>query len=89
MSSRDAILSRVRQSLRVDAADSERRAIVSARLEGTPRGVVPKRGQLPQPERVALFCEMAEKVSATVARITGGVAVPEAVIINSDCKSAA
>jgi L-lactate dehydrogenase complex protein LldG len=79
MSSRDAILSRVRQSLRVNAANPERQATVAARLKGTPRGIVPERGQLPQPERVALFCAMAEKVSATVARVTDDDAVPEAV----------
>ncbi len=79
MSSRDAILSRVRQSLRVNAANPERQATVAARLKGTPRGIVPERGQLPQPERVALFCAMAEKVSATVCRVTDDDAVPEAV----------
>jgi L-lactate dehydrogenase complex protein LldG len=79
MSVRDAILWRIRQSLGVDAPDTGRRTIVIARLEGTPRGVVPKRGQLLRAERVALFCEMAERVSATVGRVATYEAVPEAV----------
>jgi L-lactate dehydrogenase complex protein LldG len=79
MSAREAILSRIRQSLGADTPDSGRRAIVIARLEGTPRGVIPKRGQLLRTDRMALFCEMAEKVSATVARVAAYEAVPEAI----------
>lgn len=79
MSGRNAILSRIRQSLGAPSPDSGRRAIVSARLERRPRGVVPKRGQLLRAERVTLFCEMAEKVSATVARVADYGATPEAI----------
>jgi len=79
MSARDAVLSRIRRSLGADASDPGRRAIVIARLEGTPRGVVPKRGQLLRADRVTLFCEMAEKVSATVTPVATYEAVPEAV----------
>jgi len=79
MSARETILSRVRRSLGVSDVDTGRRAIVIARLEQTPRGVIPERGQLLRAERVALFCEMAEKVSATVARVADYEAVPEAV----------
>jgi L-lactate dehydrogenase complex protein LldG len=79
MIARDLILSRIRQSLGADTPDTGRRAIVIARIEGTPRGVVPKRGQLLRPERVALFCEMAERVSATVVRVATYETVPEAV----------
>jgi L-lactate dehydrogenase complex protein LldG len=79
MSGRDAILSNIRASLGVSGPDVGRRAIVIARLEGTPRGVIPARGQLPEPERVDLFCRMAEAVSATVARVGSNGAIPEAV----------
>jgi len=79
MSARDAVLSRIRQSLGADASDPGRRAISIARLEGTPRGVVPRRGQLLRADRVTLFREMAEKVSATVTPVPTYEAVPEAV----------
>jgi len=79
MSARDAILSRVRQSLGVSAADTGRRAIVISRLERTPRGIIPERGQLLRADRVALFCEMAEKVSASVNRVADYEAVPLAI----------
>lgn len=79
MSARETILSRIRQSLGADAPDAGRRAIVIARLEGTPRGVIPKRGQLLRADRMTLFREMAEKVAATVARAEGYEAVPQAI----------
>jgi len=79
MSGREAILSRIRNSLGVDGAEAGRRAIVISRLDGTPRGVIPKRGQLPQSERLTLFCQMAENVSATIAHVPTMNAVPEAV----------
>jgi len=79
MSDRDVILGKIRRSLAVDGSDVGRRAIVIARLEGAPRGIVPERGQLPQEERVALFAKMAEKVSATVSRVAAPEDVPQAV----------
>ena len=71
MSEREIVLGKIRKSLGVDDNDVGRRAIVIARLEGTPRGIIPARGQLPPEERVALFTTMAEKVSATVGRVAG------------------
>jgi L-lactate dehydrogenase complex protein LldG len=79
MSARDAILSRIRKSLGVEAGDPGRRAIVISRLESPPKGVIPVRGQLPSEERVALFSAMAGKVSASVARIATDDALPDAV----------
>jgi L-lactate dehydrogenase complex protein LldG len=79
MSARDAILSRIRKSLGVEAGDPGRRAIVIARIENPPKGVIPARGQLSNGERVALFTAMAEKVSASVARVAADDALPEAV----------
>lgn len=79
MSARDAILSRIRKSLEATAGDPGRRAIVIARLENAPRGVIPARGQLPKDERVALFIAMAEKVSASVTRVATDEALPESV----------
>jgi L-lactate dehydrogenase complex protein LldG len=79
MSARDAILSRIRKSLGVPPGDPGRRAIVISRLDSPPRGVIPARGQLPTEERVTLFTAMAEKVSASVARIAADDALPDAV----------
>jgi L-lactate dehydrogenase complex protein LldG len=79
MSSRDAIFGKIRRSLGVAGGDAGRRAIVIARLEGTPKGVIPTRGQLPRGERIALFRAMAEKVAATVTSVASADAVPQAV----------
>lgn len=79
MSAREAILSRVRNSLGASGSDAGRRAIVIARLDGAPRGVIPQRGQLPASARVALFCEMAGKVSATISRVADRDTIPQSV----------
>lgn len=79
MSARDAVLSRIRQSLGTGEPDAGRRAIVIARLKGTPRGVIPKRGQLLREDRLRLFCSMAEKAAATVTRINTYEGVPGAI----------
>ncbi|MBS3648427.1 lactate utilization protein [Pseudaminobacter sp. 19-2017] len=79
MSARDAILGKIRRSLGADASDPARRAAVTSRLELAPLGVIPARGQLPQAERVALFCTMAKKLLASVERVSGYDAVPETV----------
>nr|WP_200912126.1 lactate utilization protein [Prosthecomicrobium hirschii] len=79
MMSRDAILSRIRRSLGVAATDIDRRATVSDRLMRPPRGLIPKRGQLPPAERTRLFAMMAERVNCTVARVADAEAIPEAV----------
>lgn len=79
MSARDTVLAKIRRSLHVDGSDVGRRAIVIARLDGAPRSVIPARGQLPPEERIALFTKMAEKVSATVARVGSADDVPQVV----------
>ncbi len=79
MSARDAILGRIRRSLGVTKGDPGRRAIVIARLEGAPKGVIPARGQVPPAEQKALFRKMAEKVSATVAELASRDEVPKVI----------
>jgi L-lactate dehydrogenase complex protein LldG len=69
MSSRDAILGRIRRSLGVTGEEPRRNATVDERLKRVPRGVIPTRGQLPEEGRVALFTAMAEKTGATVKRV--------------------
>ena len=79
MSAREAILGKLRSALHADAADAVRAAIVAARLKSPQGGIIPERGRLPQKERVALFCAMAEKLAATVERVKAPDAVPKAV----------
>ena len=79
MSARGTILTNIRRSLGANGSDAGRRAIVIARLDRPPRGIVPERGQLPQNDRVKLFQEMAEKVSASVTRVASSDAIPGAI----------
>ncbi|WP_394889718.1 lactate utilization protein C [Mesorhizobium sp. AaZ16] len=79
MSSREAILNKVRQSLGQPASDTLRQKAVAGRLKKAPQGVIPARGQLAPAARVELFCDMAEKLFATVQRIAKHDQVPAAV----------
>lgn len=79
MTARDAILGRVRNALSAAAHDRARQEAVSDRLASAPTGVIPRRGQLPLPERVALFCAMAEKLAASVEKVADADQVPDAV----------
>ena len=57
MSARDAILNKVRGALKPQGGDERRgAALVAERLSKAPKGVIPARGQLPDAERIALFC---------------------------------
>jgi len=76
MDGRTAILSKIRASLQATDTDEVRRAAVTTRLAQAPKGIIPARGQLPPPERVALFRAMAEKYNATTEHIHGLAAVP-------------
>ncbi|MCL6705388.1 lactate utilization protein [Pseudomonas sp. R2.Fl] len=69
MQGKTAILAKIRSALHVSPQDPERQAAVAGRLNEPPVGIVPNRGQLPEEERIALFRKMAEKYSATTARI--------------------
>jgi len=79
MSGREAVLNKVRAAIGASPDDAARVKVVKKRLSDAPVGVVPARGQLPQKERVALFCEMALKVSASVDRVKKPSDVPKAV----------
>ncbi|UUP18476.1 LutC/YkgG family protein [Nitratireductor thuwali] len=80
MSGRDAILGKVRASLGAAGDDAARRRSVAGRLDAAPKGVIPARGQLGGKERIEMFCQMAEKVSATVKRVKKDANVPAAVV---------
>lgn len=79
MSARDNILGKVKASLGAGANDAARRAAVAERLTMAPAGVIPARGQLEPAQRVALFKEMATKLSASVEHVRRAADVPKAV----------
>lgn len=79
MSGRDAILSKIRRSLGVTGTETERRAAVTDRLQRSPRGLIPERGQLDAPAQKALFARMAQNVQASVSEVTSEDDVPVAV----------
>ena len=66
MSGRDVVLGKVRRALGASEGDAARRRAVEERLARHSANIIPARGQLDPEGRVALFCRMAEKVSATV-----------------------
>ncbi|WP_011579716.1 MULTISPECIES: LutC/YkgG family protein [Chelativorans] len=79
MSGREAILNKVRAAIGASPDDTARARIVKKRLAKPPLGVIPARGQLPEKDRIALFCQMAAKVSASVERVKKPGDVPKAV----------
>ena len=72
---RAQILGGIRRSLRRGELTGEARSTVETRLADPPRGPSVARAQLAQPEKVALFCQWAETLNATVARV-GPAGVP-------------
>lgn len=79
MNSREAVLSRIRQSLGVTGKEASRQREVAERLADVPRGIIPARGQLPDEERIALFMTQVEKALATIERLPSADLVPEAI----------
>ena len=73
---RDAVLGTVRRSLGVTGGEASRRDAVAARIAAAKPGVVPARGQLPDADRVDLFCAKTEAAAATVARVAAMADVP-------------
>jgi len=69
---RAQILDGIRRSLRRGELAGPARGAVEARLAAPLRGPSVARAQLPQPEKVALFCQWAETNDATVARVAPG-----------------
>ncbi len=65
-SAREDMFANIRRSLGVSGQEATRRQAVDEHIERAPKGLIPKRAQLPHHERVALFKAMAEGVQATV-----------------------
>ena len=66
---RATILDGIRRSLRRGELSGAQRQAAEARLAEPPRGPIVARANLPQPDKVALFCQWAEANNATVARV--------------------
>jgi L-lactate dehydrogenase complex protein LldG len=80
MSSRDTILTRIRNALHAsDAEDDPRKVAVAARLDFPPRGVIPARGQLGHDAQITLFKKMAESAAASVDKAKSPADVPKLV----------
>jgi L-lactate dehydrogenase complex protein LldG len=77
--SRAAILNGIRRSLHRGELSGAERQAVEARLAQPPRGPAVARANLPQDQKVALFCQWAEANNATVARV-GAAEVPGEVV---------
>ena len=70
--SKATILNGIRRSLRRGELSAVERQAVEARLAHPPRGPAVARADLPQDQKVALFCQWAEFNNATVARVSAG-----------------
>lgn len=76
MSARDEIFANIRRSLGVTGSEAARRTAVDDRLDRAPKGLIPKRAQLPRAEMIELFVKMADAASATVTRLDDASKVP-------------
>lgn len=79
MNPRDQVFASIRRALGVTSHEASRRAAVDDRLESAPRGLIPQRGQLPQPERIKLFRDMLTAAQATVTGVEDEARVPAAI----------
>jgi L-lactate dehydrogenase complex protein LldG len=73
VSARDEIFAGLRRSLHVTGTEAPRRAAVAARLAGSPRGVIPARGQ----GGVTTFEAEALRSAATLTKVAAAADVPE------------
>ena len=69
----------MRRSLGVTGQEQPRREAVTERIAKAPRGIVPERGQLQGAALLALFEDQAKATLATIDRVKGRDAVPEAI----------
>ncbi len=79
MSGRDQVLGKIRRSLGVSSDDGARRAKVASRMKRAAPSLIPARGQVPEPQKIDLFCEQAEAVMSSVTRVSGRAGVPAAI----------
>ena len=77
MTARADILANIRRSLGVAASERMRVQAVEDRIERSPRGVIPARGQVDPVARRDLFKAQAEGVQATVEVVANAKDVPK------------
>ena len=78
MSARDTVLASVRRSLGVTGKEAPRRSAADDRLSRHPRGIIPKRGKLPDTQRIKLFCTQVEDAHGTIEQLASPEQVPAA-----------
>lgn len=76
---RNPVLESVRRALEARGGAGRDPAAVERRLADRPKGPVPRRGQLPPAERVALFQKMAMEAGTTITGLSSPAAIPAAV----------
>ncbi len=69
-SARDDVFANIRRSLHVTGHEAPRKAAVAARISAAASGIIPKRGQLDEAGRVALFIAQATATFCTVAEVS-------------------
>jgi L-lactate dehydrogenase complex protein LldG len=78
-SARDDILGTIRRSLGVRGDERTRSSIVDERIERSPKGLVPARGQVGGKERIDLFVAQATGAQATISQVADPSEVPAAI----------
>lgn len=79
MSARDEVLANIRRALGVKGNETIRQQIAAERLERSPKGLIPDRGQVTGEQRLALFKLQAESALATVTEVDAAADVPQSV----------
>lgn len=78
MSGRDVILGKIKENLDRSNEFNSKRAIQN-RLQAHQTNLIPQRGELNQDQRVALFCQEASRVNASIVELTRFDEIPAAV----------
>jgi L-lactate dehydrogenase complex protein LldG len=78
-SAREDILGTIRRSLGVHGNERTRRSIVEERIERSPKGLIPARGQVSGKERIELFVAQATGAQATISQVADRSEVPAAI----------
>jgi L-lactate dehydrogenase complex protein LldG len=78
-SAREDILGTIRRSLGVHGNERTRRSIVEERIERSPKGLIPARGQVNGKERIDLFVAQATGAQATISQVADPSEVPAAI----------
>ena len=78
MSGRDAILGKIKSNLD-RPNDLESKQAIQNRLQAHQKNLIPQRGELNQDQRIALFCQEASRVNASIVELMHFDEIPAAV----------